>query len=83
MKLTIELTPKQLDELAEIVAGKLATSQNVEALTLTQAAKRLGVSKDTVNRRVKAGVLPVIEGIGAIRISSSHIDRLMGLTPTE
>jgi excisionase family DNA binding protein len=76
--LTLELTPDQLDALADIVARKLGVSaeKSEDALTVGEAAKRLKVSKLTIYRRTKSGLIPTIPNLGVIRIPATAIDQL-------
>lgn len=76
MRVTLELTPDQVGALAEAVASILG-SGGKESLTTQEAAARLGLSRDTVLRRVKAGLIPSISGMGKVRIPAAHIDRLL------
>lgn len=78
MTLTLELTPEQIDALADAVAAKLGgKTKGGDALTVAEAAKRLGVSIDTIYRRVEAGTIPKIPNLGVIRIPAAAIDRLL------
>jgi len=77
--LTLQLTPDQLNELADAVARKLgsaAAEKSQDALTVAEAAKRLGVSRLTIYRRTQAGLIPTIPNLGVIRIPASVIDRM-------
>jgi excisionase family DNA binding protein len=80
MKLTIELTQEQVDEIAAAIAGKLGKrdSSSAKTLTIRQAAARLNVAQDTVRRRVKAGIIPKVPCLGVVRIPAYAIDRLTG-----
>lgn len=56
----------------EARTGDLATF-----LTITQAAIRLGVSPDTVRRRIKSGELPAGRFAGAYRVRVVDVDALV------
>lgn len=76
MRLSFELTPEQLDELAERVAdhmGKQKPAQK-DTYTIKEAATRMDVHQVTIRRRVKAGTIPIIPGLGAIRIPASYVE---------
>lgn len=78
MTLTLELTPDQIDALADAVAAKLANAKSGgDALTVAEAAKRLGVSIDTIYRRVEAGMIPKVPSLGVIRIPAAAIERML------
>lgn len=78
MILQLELTAEQIDTLAEAVAAKLGTKRNSrDAVTVAEAAKRLGVSIDTIYRRVEAGTIPKVPNLGVIRIPASYFDRIL------
>ena len=76
MKLLLELTPKQLDELADQVADRLLQKKvsSKEAYTVKEAAQRLGVHTVTIRRGIAAQTIPTIPGLGAIRIPASYVD---------
>lgn len=79
MILQIELTPDQLDTLAEVVAAKLgqAAPRTKDALTVAEAARRLGVGRNTVYRHVEAGTIPKVPNLGVVRIPASYFDRVL------
>lgn len=79
MTITLQLTSDQLDALADVVARKLVGSagESKDALTVGEAAHRLGVSKLTIYRRTKAGLIPTIPNLGVTRIPAAAIDRLL------
>lgn len=79
MKLSIELTAEQVDQIAELVAQKVRGSTG-EILTLAQAARKARVSPATLRRWVKAGRLPKVPGSRVIRITSDHLDRVLLLS---
>ena len=81
MTLTIQLNAEQLDQLAEIVASKLQARPAKDALSIIEAAAKTGVSKDTIRRRIRAGLIPVVPGMNPVRIPSDFIARMMQ-TPT-
>lgn len=76
MKVTIELSPEQIDEIAGAVAAKLGRREAPTTLTVAQAAKRLGVTSDTVRRRVKAGIIPRVKCMGVVRIPALAIEEI-------
>jgi len=52
--------------------GDLATF-----LTIPEAAARLGVSPDTIRRRIKSGALPAGKFAGAYRVRVTDVDALV------
>ena len=79
MMITLMLTADQFDQLAERVAAKMAKPVSGRPLSLSEAAKELGVSRETIRLAVHAGKVKRVPGISAIRIPASEITRL--LTP--
>lgn len=77
MTVTIHLTDDQVQTIAALVAEKLRPGKT--ALSTAEAAERLGVHRDTVKRRVQAGIYPKVQGLGGrkIRIPAAFIDRLL------
>lgn len=76
--LEIKLTDEQIDALADRIFQRMERSKTYNRpLTLTETAKRLGVSVATVSRRVSAGQIRTIEGVGCPRVSEEEIRRLM------
>jgi excisionase family DNA binding protein len=80
--MTLRLDPEQLVELARMVAIEIRSitpASGASAYTVAEAARVLGVTTETVRRRVKAGILPTIPGLGTTRIPAAHLDRLLSL----
>ena len=85
MNLTLELTPDQVAQLAREVAAvlrdgavpRLPVEDPPEALTVEQAAAALQIHPRTVARRVQAGVIRRVPGLGtAVRIPRAEIERM-------
>ena len=53
------------------------TSEVASRLTIPEAARYLGVSEDTIRRRVKDGGLPSVLLAGKYRISVADLDALI------
>ncbi len=53
------------------------TPESAMYLTLPEASRRLGVSVDTLRRRVKAGRLPAVLFAGKYRIRAEDLDELV------
>lgn len=72
----------RLDRIAEIVAGGGAESDGGEgeALTLTAAADRAGLSRQTLHRAATAGALRVFRPYGGARprVTEAELERWMG-----
>jgi hypothetical protein len=78
MTFTLELTAEQLDALADAVAARLApASQGKVALSVADAAKATGLAKNTIRRRIEAGLIPTVPGLSPVRIPSDFIARMM------
>lgn len=75
MKITLQFSPAQIDAIAEVVAAKLAQRAPTRAAyTVAQAASEIGCSKETIRRRIRAGVLPTLPMSGRIlRIPATAI----------
>lgn len=74
----VRLDKGQLAELADMIADKLRESPSDSTASNTPysvdaAARALGRSKDTIRRRIKAGTIPTIRGLGRILIPASAI----------
>ena len=77
MKLILELTPDQLDELAQRVAEKMTKPRPKETYTIKETANLLGVCKQTIRRRIATKTIPIIPGLGAKRISAATLEKLL------
>lgn len=53
------------------------TTDIAERLTIPEAARLLGVSDDTIRRRIKAGLLPAILVAGKFRIRQADLDEMV------
>lgn len=77
--LEVRLADDQLDALADRIARKMAKGQTLnKPLSISDAAKALGVSDATVRRRIEAGLIRTVQGIGVPRVSQAEIRRLLG-----
>ena len=78
--ITLQLSDETMEALATLIAAKMGGgggNGRSGVYTVTQAAKRLQVCPDTIRRRVMAGVLPRIPGIGKMVIPASAIEKLI------
>lgn len=78
--LKLDLSEATLERLASMIAAKLQASQvgsDRRPLTVKEAAKALNVSYDTMNVRIKSGLIRTIDGLGCRRIARAEIDRLL------
>lgn len=75
----LELTDDQLGEIADLVAQRMAPAK--AALTIPEAAEKLGVCDDTIRNRIRAGLIPTVPSIGrhAKRIPAAFIERALAL----
>ncbi|MBI4506414.1 MAG: excisionase family DNA-binding protein [Chloroflexi bacterium] len=46
-------------------------------MSVAEAARRLGVSRDTVERRIRAGGLRAVRLAGRVLIPAAEVDRLL------
>lgn len=54
------------------------TTESAKWITIPQAALRVGVSADTIRRRVKSGELPASLFAGAYRIRIADLEEMVG-----
>ncbi|MBK1883639.1 helix-turn-helix domain-containing protein [Luteolibacter pohnpeiensis] len=74
--LQVILTEEQLERLAEIISNRL-NPDSKQPLTVAQAAKALGTSRSTIEKRVHAGVIRCVPEMGRrILIPKVEIERL-------
>lgn len=77
----VKLDRGQLSELAGMIADELrgyATEPTANRpLSVSDAAKALNVSESTITRRVKAGEIPTIPGLGRTLIPATAIADLL------
>jgi excisionase family DNA binding protein len=85
MTITIHFTDEQMQQLADSIAERMRVSHTDEKpLTVEEAAKRLRVSESTINRRIKAGTIPTVPGLGRSLIPASAVKELLeGRIPTK
>ena len=79
MILQLTISDEQLAELADMIAdriqGRMAASGKPYAAK--EAAEALGISLSTLNRRIRAGEIPKIPGLGRTLIPAQAIDDLL------
>ena len=75
--LEIALTEAQMDALAERMVAKNRGDQEPNSYTVEEAAEKLRISVKTVRRRVEAGRIARIPGIGRVRIPRAEMQRLL------
>ena len=77
MNLTLTLTDEQMATLADAVAKRLGRVETKRAAhTVTETATLLGCSRDTVERRIKAGVIPTVPGMGRVLVPARYFETL-------
>jgi len=78
MPLTIPLTltDEQIEQIAAVVAKKVGAPAIGRPFSLTEAAKELGVSRETVRLAVHAGKVKRVPNISAIRIPASEVEKM-------
>lgn len=81
--ITIQLQLSGEDEqrFLDQIAQRLNTQPAKDGLSMEEAAERLGVSKATVWRRIKAGIIPVIPGVAPARVPTDFVSRMMATQP--
>lgn len=73
MKLTIELSPEQVEEIAKAMARYVGHPG--KPLTVVEFAKSVGESDRTIRRKIEAGLIVKIDRPGDTRISRAELDR--------
>lgn len=73
--LTVLLTEEQLDALADKVAHRIKVP--CETLTMAEAAEMIGISPITLRRRVQAGLIKPISGLGMMRVTRTELERFL------
>lgn len=63
--LTVSLDEETMDKLAEKIARLIGGPATNEPLSLQETADRLGVSRETIRLRVKAGRIPKVKDMGS------------------
>ena len=78
MPITIQLTltDEQIEEIAAAVANKVGTPVSGRPFSLGEAAKELGISRETIRLAVHAGKVKRVPNISAIRIPASEIENM-------
>lgn len=85
LRLTVELSPAQLEAVAARVAEMLAEAAGAAgadgvrdggALTVAEAARRAGVSERTIRRAVADGRLPAVRlpGVRSVRVPAAEVE---------
>lgn len=82
MTLTFELSNEQIQEIADVVAAKLKGLTATKTYTVSQAAKVLGVSNETIRRRIRAGLIETVPNMGVVRITAATMARILGENPS-
>ena len=83
MKVSLELTDSQIDEIAGRVAALVAGNVPVAVparrtpYKVAEAAELLGVSSDTIYRMVAAGRLGRVPGSAVVRIPAVEMERVL------
>lgn len=79
MTLEIKLSDDQLSRIADIVAAKLERKDRT-TYTVKETAVKLKISVRTVDRHIKAGIIPTVQGlVGVTRIPSAYVDNLIDI----
>ena len=82
MNITLHLSDDQVQAMADHIAQRIQLSSADKPLTVKEAADRLGVSPSTINRRLAAGTIPSVPGLGRSLIPASAVkDLLDGQAP--
>jgi hypothetical protein len=89
MNLQIQLTDDLLPALARLIAATPGMAQMVagelrgkkDTYTVAEMAEALNVDISTIRRRIKAGTIPTIPGVGPARIAAPIVERLLNPNP--
>lgn len=71
-----ELTDEQIEAIAAVVAKKVGPQTSGRPLSMTEAAKELNVSRETIRLAVHAGKMKRVPNISAIRIPAAEVERM-------
>ena len=81
----LSLSPEDYQQLVADVAAEVEKRQSssvghqVKATySVAEVAKIIGVCKDTINRRIKAGEIHKVPAVSPARISNNELQRLLG-----
>jgi len=80
----LSLTENEMAVLADMIAERLhkRTAAPAKPYSAEEVAEALGVSMSTVHRRIKAGEIPTVPGMGRLLIPAPFIhDLLEGKSP--
>ncbi|GAA5117041.1 helix-turn-helix domain-containing protein [Luteolibacter yonseiensis] len=72
----VQLSDDDLEKIANRVAAKIRAGK-ADTYSVKEAAKVLGVSIKTVNRRIQAKLYPRVPNMRSVRIPAAFIDRLV------
>jgi len=78
MQLTFELTPQQMAELTRAVADELRrnpVNTVSRPVSVEEFCAATGMSKPTVYRRINAGEIRIVMGMGRRLIPASELER--------
>jgi excisionase family DNA binding protein len=84
MTIEVKLAPEQLPLLARLIAremGAVGGMTRTKPYDVKEAAAALGVSPDTVRRRVAAGLFKSVPDAGRVLIPAAEIERLLSAKP--
>lgn len=79
MKIEVEFTDTQLTQIAQRVALILRVGKS-DTYSVKETAAKLGVIAKTVDRRIKAGLIPQLPNLKSVRIPAAFIDKLVNPT---
>lgn len=79
MKLEVRDIESMDDDAIEALAARLGVRQSrrTSPWTLAEAARELGVSRETLRLRIHAGEIARVPNIGALRIPAREMERLL------
>lgn len=77
-KITIDLTDEQLDKILNSHKS-IKKHSDPYTFSIAKAARIIGISKSTIHRRIKEGLIKTEIMGKSPRISQIEIDRFMGL----
>lgn len=79
IKIELTIPESQMGMLADLIADRMAAKSQEAAkpFTVEQAAERIGISKSTVIRRIKAGTFPTLPGVGRNLIPAAFVAEIL------
>jgi excisionase family DNA binding protein len=76
ISITLTLTDEQIAQIAAAVRQMNGPQATGRPMSMSEAAKELNVSRETIRLAVHAGKMKRVPGISAIRIPAAEVERM-------